>query len=156
MVEQMSAIPQLLTESLFLVTGGGQGNGRAIATGVAATADADRGTGRPHDRIVTRALASALRPKLRPRDVDIRSLARTFDELGGLRLGVWRRRYRLRLRLRFVGIALEQCPHSCPLRPAIRDRHPHGPTRPGRSHDGSVIAGQLCGAVRGLMVPRAS
>jgi NAD(P)-dependent dehydrogenase (short-subunit alcohol dehydrogenase family) len=37
MVEQMSAIPQLLTESLFLVTGGGQGNGRAIATGVAAT-----------------------------------------------------------------------------------------------------------------------
>ena len=37
MAENNSAVPQLLTESLFLVTGAGQGNGRAIAAGVAAT-----------------------------------------------------------------------------------------------------------------------
>jgi NAD(P)-dependent dehydrogenase (short-subunit alcohol dehydrogenase family) len=35
--EISNRVPQLLRESLFLVTGAGQGNGRAIATGVAAT-----------------------------------------------------------------------------------------------------------------------
>jgi NAD(P)-dependent dehydrogenase (short-subunit alcohol dehydrogenase family) len=37
MAENLNTVPQLLTESLFLVTGAGQGNGRAIAAGVAAT-----------------------------------------------------------------------------------------------------------------------
>lgn len=37
MAENLNPVPQLLTESLFLVTGAGQGNGRAIAAGVAAT-----------------------------------------------------------------------------------------------------------------------
>ena len=37
MAETLNQVPQLLRDSLFLVTGAGQGNGRAIATGVAAT-----------------------------------------------------------------------------------------------------------------------
>ena len=37
MAETSNRVPQLLRDSLFLVTGAGQGNGRAIATGVAAT-----------------------------------------------------------------------------------------------------------------------
>ena len=37
MAETLNQVPQLLRDSLFLVTGAGQGNGRAIAAGVAAT-----------------------------------------------------------------------------------------------------------------------
>jgi NAD(P)-dependent dehydrogenase (short-subunit alcohol dehydrogenase family) len=37
MEENLTPVPQLLKDSLFLVTGAGQGNGRAIAAGVAAT-----------------------------------------------------------------------------------------------------------------------
>ena len=37
MAETLNQVPQLLKDSLFLVTGAGQGNGRAIAAGVAAT-----------------------------------------------------------------------------------------------------------------------
>jgi NAD(P)-dependent dehydrogenase (short-subunit alcohol dehydrogenase family) len=37
MADDQISVPRLLTESLFLVTGAGQGNGRAIASGVAAT-----------------------------------------------------------------------------------------------------------------------
>ena len=37
MAEASNRVPQLLRDSLFLVTGAGQGNGQAIATGVAAT-----------------------------------------------------------------------------------------------------------------------
>ena len=36
MAENLNPVPQVLKESLFLVTGAGQGNGRAIALGVAA------------------------------------------------------------------------------------------------------------------------
>jgi NAD(P)-dependent dehydrogenase (short-subunit alcohol dehydrogenase family) len=36
MAETLNQVPQLLRDSLFLVTGAGQGNGRAIAAGVAA------------------------------------------------------------------------------------------------------------------------
>jgi NAD(P)-dependent dehydrogenase (short-subunit alcohol dehydrogenase family) len=37
MAENLTPVPQLLKDSLFLVTGAGQGNGRAIAAGVAST-----------------------------------------------------------------------------------------------------------------------
>src|SRR5262245_50857686 len=37
MAQNLDPLPQVLKESLFLVTGAGQGNGRAIAAGVAAT-----------------------------------------------------------------------------------------------------------------------
>jgi NAD(P)-dependent dehydrogenase (short-subunit alcohol dehydrogenase family) len=37
MAENLNRVPQVLTDALFLVTGAGQGNGRAIAAGVAAT-----------------------------------------------------------------------------------------------------------------------
>jgi NAD(P)-dependent dehydrogenase (short-subunit alcohol dehydrogenase family) len=37
MAENSTFVPQVLKDSLFLVTGAGQGNGRAIAAGVAAT-----------------------------------------------------------------------------------------------------------------------
>jgi NAD(P)-dependent dehydrogenase (short-subunit alcohol dehydrogenase family) len=37
MADTLNGVPQVLKESLFLVTGAGQGNGRAIAAGVAAT-----------------------------------------------------------------------------------------------------------------------
>src|SRR5215813_14693818 len=37
MAETLNGVPQVLRDSLFVVTGAGQGNGRAIAAGVAAT-----------------------------------------------------------------------------------------------------------------------
>ena len=37
MAENLNRVPQVLKDALFLVTGAGQGNGRAIAAGVAAT-----------------------------------------------------------------------------------------------------------------------